>query len=246
MAHSYLILLAIVFNVIRYSAYTRKPIPSMLFGILYKRAMMALDRSPESFSPQMNSTSLFLWFQLVTPWVGRVLIPRHIMWIKWTKFYKKMLHTENLSSIPSSFREEEFWSWSSLFLCSNLWPPGSGVSFDPKGIIWIKLIKVHKEMLNTKYQSSNPSNFREEEFWSWFSFFLCSNLWPPGWGQFWPHEHHMNKLGRGPQGDAKNQISKLYTPVSEEKNFEDGILCSYVPTCDPNLDPRTIIWTNLV
>ena len=30
-------------------------------------SMMALDRSPESFSPQMNSTSLFLWFQLVIP-----------------------------------------------------------------------------------------------------------------------------------------------------------------------------------
>ena len=26
-----------------------------------------------------------------------------------------------------------------------------------------------------------------------------------------PPEHHMNKLGRCPQGDAKNQISKLYT-----------------------------------
>ena len=35
-----------------------------------KRAMMALDHSPESFSPQMNSTSLFLWFQLVTPGVS--------------------------------------------------------------------------------------------------------------------------------------------------------------------------------
>ena len=36
---------------------------------------MALDRSPESFSPQMNSTSLFLWFKLVTPGLGPVLIP---------------------------------------------------------------------------------------------------------------------------------------------------------------------------
>ena len=27
---------------------------------------MDLDRSPESFSPQTGSTSLFLWFQLVT------------------------------------------------------------------------------------------------------------------------------------------------------------------------------------
>ena len=36
----------------------------------YKRAMMALDRSPESFSPQMNSTSLFLWFPTCDPWGG--------------------------------------------------------------------------------------------------------------------------------------------------------------------------------
>ena len=29
--------------------------------------MMALDRSPESFSPQKNFSSSFLWFQLVIP-----------------------------------------------------------------------------------------------------------------------------------------------------------------------------------
>ena len=34
---------------------------------------------------------------------------------------------------------------------------------------------------------------------------------PRGRASFELHEHHMNKLGRGPQGDAKNQISKLYT-----------------------------------
>ena len=147
--------------------------------IFNKRAMMALDRSPESFSPQMNSTSLFLWFQLVTPGVGPVLIPRAIMWIKLTKVYKEMLHTENLSSISSSFREEEFWSWSFLFLCSNLWPH-CGVSFNPKGIIWIKLIKVNKEMLNTKYKSCNPSSFREEEFWSWVFFVPMFQLVTPG------------------------------------------------------------------
>ena len=118
-----------------------------------KRAMMALDRSPESFSPQINSTSLFLWFQLVTHGVGPVLIPRGIMWIQLTKIYKEMLHTENLSSISSSFREEEFWSWSSLF--------------------------------------------------------LCSNLWPQGWDQFWPQRNHMNKVDQSPQRDAKYQISKL-------------------------------------
>ena len=35
-----------------------------------KMVMMALDRSPESFSPQMNSTSLFLWFPTCDPWGG--------------------------------------------------------------------------------------------------------------------------------------------------------------------------------
>ena len=38
--------------------------------------MMALDRSPESFSPQMNSTSLFLWFQLVTHRCGASFDPK--------------------------------------------------------------------------------------------------------------------------------------------------------------------------
>ena len=41
-----------------------------------KRAMMALDRSPESFSLQMNSTSLFLWFQFVTPRGGASFDPK--------------------------------------------------------------------------------------------------------------------------------------------------------------------------
>ena len=38
--------------------------------------MMALDRSPESFSLQMNSTSLFLWFQIVTPQGGASFNPK--------------------------------------------------------------------------------------------------------------------------------------------------------------------------
>ena len=54
-----------------------------------------------------------------------------------------------------------------------------------------------------------PSSFREEEFLSWSSLFLCSNLWPQGWDQFWPQRNHMNKIDKGPQRDAKYQISKL-------------------------------------
>ena len=87
--------------------------------------------------------------------------------------------------------------------------PKGGANTEPRGIIWTNLAEVHKEMLHTKYQSSAPSSFTEKEFWSLLSLFLCSNMWPPGRGQFWPQGHHMNKLGTGPLGDATYQISKL-------------------------------------
>ena len=51
-------------------------------------------------------------------------------------------------------------------------------------------------------------------------------------------EHFMNKLGRGPQGDANiSNIKSLCHPVSEKKNFEDGLLCSYVQLVTPAAGP---------
>ena len=150
--------------------------------------MMALDRSPESFSPQMNSTSFFLWFQLVILGVGPVLIPRGIIWIKLTKVYEEMLHTKKSKVYPFKFQRRRILKLVFFVPMFQLVTPLWG-QFYSKGIIWTRLIKVHKEMLNNKYQSTNPCSFREEEFWSWFSLFLCSNLWPPGRGQFWPHQH---------------------------------------------------------
>ena len=42
------------------------------------------------------------------------------------------------------------------------------------------------------------------------------------------------ELGRSPQGDATYQISNLYAiQFQKRKIFEDGLLFSYVPTCDP-------------
>ena len=45
-------------------------------------------------------------------------------------------------------------------------------------------------------------------------------------------------------------IKALSFPVSEKKNFEVGLLCSYVPTCDlwvgASSDPQDMIWTNLI
>ena len=77
--------------------------------------------------------------------------------------------------------------------CDQLVTPGVGPVLTPRASYKQNLAEIHKEILNTKYQSSMPSS-------------------------------------------------------SSEKNFEDEILCSYVPTCDTtphlggaNLDHRSII-----
>ena len=36
--------------------------------------------------------------------------------------------------------------------------------FGPRGIIYTNLLEVHKVMLHTKYQSSRPYGFRQEDF----------------------------------------------------------------------------------
>ena len=63
-------------------------------------------------------------------------------------------------------------------------------------------------MRGYKYQSSMPSSFREEKF---LNGLLCSYVpsCDPGAGPILTQGHHMNKIGRGPQGDAIYQVSKL-------------------------------------
>ena len=125
------------------------------------RAMMALDCSPESFSPQNE-------FDLLR------------------------------SSVPTCV-------------------PRGGATFDPQDMKWTNLTEVQMEMLNTKYQSSTPSSFREEEFWRMSSSVPWSNLRPPpkppspGCGHFWPQRHHMKNLVEVHKEYAAYQISKFHT-----------------------------------
>ena len=44
--------------------------------------------------------------------------------------------------------------------------------FGPRGIIYTIMLEVHKVMLHTKYQSSRPYGFRQEDF-------LCFSLYKP-------------------------------------------------------------------
>ena len=62
-------------------------------------------------------------------------------------------------------------------------------------------------MLHTKYQGSRHYGFIQYFLFSLYKPMLKHMT--PGGGPFWPHGHNLNKLGRGPLGDAIYQISRL-------------------------------------
>ena len=55
-------------------------------------------------------------------------------------------------------------------------------------------------MLHTKYKGSWPCGFRQEDF---FMFSPYKPMWPLGRDRSWPQGHNLNKVGRGPLGDAR-------------------------------------------
>ena len=69
-----------------------------------------------------------------------------------------------------------------------------------------KLIKVHEEVLKTKYQSPGPSSFRRRRILKIGFFVPMFQHVTPWMGPILTQEHHMNKFGRGPLEDATYQI----------------------------------------
>ena len=64
-------------------------------------------------------------------------------------------------------------------------------------------------MLHTKYQGSMPCDFRQEDFFMFFAIYAYVKHVTQGRAHFWPQGHNLNKLSRGPLGDATYQISRL-------------------------------------
>ena len=56
----------------------------------------------------------------------------------------------------------------------------------------------------------------------------------------------MNKLGRCLQGDAKPNIKALYLQFQRKRILKMGFFVPMFQLVGANLDPRSIIWTNLV
>ena len=88
------------------------------------------------------------------------------------------LHTKYQRPRPSSFREDfsSFFSQYIVFLCETcgLW---RGAIFDPRAIVWIILVDVHKIKQHSKYQRPGSSSFREEDFLN-FCIGIYVKKWP--------------------------------------------------------------------
>ena len=112
--------------------------------------------------------------------------------------------------------------------------PRCGAQFDPTGIIWTTLVEVHLEMLHKKYQSSAPSSFRKEEFWSFPSLFLCFKIVTPGARPvLTPGESYEQSWYKSTRRCFISNIKALHFLVSGKKNFKVFLLCSYVSNLWP-------------
>ena len=76
-----------------------------------------------------------------------------------------MLYTKYISCGPEDFREEDFFSFF-LYKSMGAYDPWGEASLDPRGSIGRIYVWDHYTLLHTKYISSRPHGFREEDFLS--------------------------------------------------------------------------------
>ena len=91
--------------------------------------------------------------------VGRIYIEDHYT----------LLHTKYEGSGLCGFGEEDFYMFSH---CKSMgaYDPRGGAIFDPRGIICRIYKEDHYTLLHTKYESSEPCGFGEEDFFIFFHY----------------------------------------------------------------------------
>ena len=93
-------------------------------------------------------------------------------------------------------------------------------------------------MLHTKYQTSAPSSFRKEEFWSFPSLFLCFEIVTPrARPVLTPGASYVQSWYKSTRRCFIPNIKALHFLVSEKKNFKVFLLCSYVSNLWPPPPP---------
>ena len=100
-----------------------------------------------------------------------------------------LLHTKYESSGHCGFGEEDFfYVFPIVCLCMGANDPQGGAIFYPRGMVGRIYKEDHYTLRHTKYESSGPCGFGEEDF---FLFFF---LMPPGRGPYGPQGHGWQDL----------------------------------------------------
>ena len=159
-----------------------------------------------------------------------------------------MLHTKFQASKPCGSEEEDFWIFFYVFLWFEPTTPWRRGHLGP----WdLHLNKLGRDPLgNATYQISN---IWAKWFWRrrFLNIFLCiSMVWtydPLARGHLGPWDLGLNKLGKGPPGNATHQISSTWAKQFWRRRFWSIFHFWTQNPCRRAIsDPRAIIRTNLV
>ena len=113
------------------------------------------------------SEKIFYVFPMMPPGGARI-DPRGTVGRIYIEDHYTLLHTKYESSGPCGFGEEDFLCFSHCMSMGANDPQG-GAIFNPRGLVGRIYKEDHYTLQHTKYESSGPCGFGEEDF---FMFFL--------------------------------------------------------------------------
>ena len=149
----------------------------------------------------------------MTPWGVASLEPMGLIGRIYAGDHNTLLHTQYISSGPHGFRKEDFLSFShNKSVEAN--DARDMASLDPWGLIGRIYVVDHYTLLHTKYVSSGPHGFREEDFLSFSHYKSMGTNNPPGVANLDPR----GMVGRIYVGDHLTSFHRFIL-VSEKKIF---------------------------
>ena len=117
----------------------------------------------------------------MTPWGVASLEPRGLIGRIYVGDQNILLHTQYIICWPHGFREEDFLRFSHYKSMGANDPRGMA-SLNLRGLIGRTYVVDHYTLLHTKYISSGPHRFREEDFLSFSHYksmeLITLEVWP--------------------------------------------------------------------
>ena len=110
----------------------------------------------------------------MTPRGGAISDPRGMLGRIYVKLHITMLHTLflNIEALAVVISEKKIFSCFSHCMSMGANDPRGGAIFDPRGMVGWIYKEDHYTLLHTKYESSGPCGFGEEDFFMFFPLYV--------------------------------------------------------------------------